>query len=82
MILDFRFQIADLRASNKKRGQTNWSDPFLPFALKSAICNVKFAVPRYRHSECWSGTQWPFCWLLATHCVMKFMPSTPSATLG
>jgi adenosylcobinamide-phosphate synthase len=35
-----------------------------------------------RQSGCLSGFQAPFSFELATHWVMKFMPSTPSATLG
>ena len=31
---------------------------------------------------CRSGSQAPFSWLLATHCWMKYIPSTPSLTLG
>ena len=31
---------------------------------------------------CFIGTQAPFCWLLATHCWMKNIPSTPSYTFG
>src|SRR5579864_2186018 len=35
-----------------------------------------------RHNGCFSGSQAAFCLELATVWVMKFMPSTPSATLG
>src|SRR5437868_3529814 len=34
------------------------------------------------HSACFSGRHAPFSFELATHCVMKFIPSTPSATFG
>ena len=35
-----------------------------------------------RFRECFSDFQTPPSFELDTHCVMKFMPSTPSATLG
>ena len=35
-----------------------------------------------RHSGCFSGSQWPSSFELATHLSTKFMPSTPSLTLG
>jgi adenosylcobinamide-phosphate synthase len=36
----------------------------------------------FRQSGCFSDSQWPFSFELATDCVTKFIPSTPSATLG
>ena len=35
-----------------------------------------------RARGCFIETQAPFCELLATHCSMKSMPSTPSLTFG
>jgi hypothetical protein len=36
----------------------------------------------FRARLCESGSQAPSLWLLATACWMKFIPSTPSWTLG
>ncbi len=35
-----------------------------------------------RQAACFRGSHWPPAALLATLCVMKFMPSTPSYTFG
>ena len=39
-------------------------------------------VAQVRHSGCFSDTHCPSLCELSTHWVMKFMPSTPSATFG
>ena len=63
-------------------GLTSLPWAFAVFRACAVLRVAPFTSPHARHSGCFSGSQWPSCLELATHWVMKFMPSTPSATLG
>ena len=44
--------------------------------------DLGFSATYRRANGCFKGSQAPFSLLLATHCWIKYIPSTPSATLG
>ena len=50
----------------------------LPFGGTMSLSTENY----FRANLCFSGSQAPFSWLLRTDCWMKYIPSTPSFTLG
>ena len=48
-----------------------------PALLKPALLQSGVTIQQ-RATSCFNGSQAASCWLLATHCWMKYIPSTPS----